>query len=289
METKRSYRRVKPLKTHQRTCACCGCVFVVGRDQARNKTCSKECHSAVLREAGYKTPTSVCLGCGVEFRRSSTNTNKGLYCTRKCAFHNYKSWMKFNIRPAGAKRLKYTPVIATACKYCSSVFFQKDCVRKRTFCRSRQCSNKHSALSLARKRDDHRRAITLTCRGCDKQFSQSVIRGSGRAFCSIACSKRYYRRGQNHPESRARRFGVPCVYGIKPDAVLRRDRYRCQLCGRATPKRLRGTSHDAAPEVDHIIPLSRGGGHTWDNVQCACRRCNSLKADSELGQLRLAI
>ncbi len=29
--------------------------------------------------------------------------------------------------------------------------------------------------------------------------------------------------------------------------------------------------------VDHVIPRSRGGTHTWDNVVAACRRCNSKK------------
>lgn len=48
-------------------------------------------------------------------------------------------------------------------------------------------------------------------------------------------------------------------------AVLVRDNFECQYCGRA------------AENVDHIIPKSRGGGHTWDNVVAACRPCNSRK------------
>ena len=32
-----------------------------------------------------------------------------------------------------------------------------------------------------------------------------------------------------------------------------------------------------AENVDHVIPRSRGGPHTWDNVVAACRRCNSRK------------
>lgn len=48
-------------------------------------------------------------------------------------------------------------------------------------------------------------------------------------------------------------------------AVFVRDDFRCQYCGRS------------ADNVDHIIPKSRGGGHTWDNVVAACRPCNSRK------------
>src|SRR5437762_13937955 len=48
-------------------------------------------------------------------------------------------------------------------------------------------------------------------------------------------------------------------------AVFARDEWVCQYCGAP------------AENVDHVIPRSRGGQHTWDNVVAACRRCNSRK------------
>ncbi len=48
-------------------------------------------------------------------------------------------------------------------------------------------------------------------------------------------------------------------------AVFVRDNYECQYCGRN------------ADNVDHVIPRSRGGAHSWDNVVAACRPCNSRK------------
>jgi 5-methylcytosine-specific restriction endonuclease McrA len=48
-------------------------------------------------------------------------------------------------------------------------------------------------------------------------------------------------------------------------AVFARDGWVCQYCG------------NAAENVDHVLPKSRGGGHVWDNVVAACRRCNSRK------------
>jgi 5-methylcytosine-specific restriction endonuclease McrA len=50
--------------------------------------------------------------------------------------------------------------------------------------------------------------------------------------------------------------------------VLRRDNHSCQYCG--STKNL---------TIDHVIPRSKGGQHTWDNVVAACERCNSLKGD----------
>ncbi len=50
--------------------------------------------------------------------------------------------------------------------------------------------------------------------------------------------------------------------------VLRRDKHACQYCG--STKKL---------TLDHVIPRSKGGKHTWDNVVTACERCNSQKGD----------
>ena len=50
--------------------------------------------------------------------------------------------------------------------------------------------------------------------------------------------------------------------------VLRRDKHTCQYCG--STKKL---------TLDHVIPRSKGGKHTWDNVVTACERCNSRKSD----------
>jgi 5-methylcytosine-specific restriction endonuclease McrA len=61
-------------------------------------------------------------------------------------------------------------------------------------------------------------------------------------------------------------------------AVFARDHWSCQYCGAP------------AENLDHVVPRSRGGAHTWENVVAACRRCNSRKENrltEEVG-LRLA-
>jgi 5-methylcytosine-specific restriction endonuclease McrA len=50
--------------------------------------------------------------------------------------------------------------------------------------------------------------------------------------------------------------------------LLRRDRHQCQYCG--SKKQL---------TIDHIIPRSKGGTHTWENVVIACESCNCSKSD----------
>ncbi|HSG78853.1 MAG TPA: HNH endonuclease [Acidimicrobiia bacterium] len=50
-------------------------------------------------------------------------------------------------------------------------------------------------------------------------------------------------------------------------AVFARDESTCQYCGRT------------AENIDHVLPRSRGGTHTWENVAAACRPCNTRKGD----------
>ena len=38
---------------------------------------------------------------------------------------------------------------------------------------------------------------------------------------------------------------------------------------------------DNYPSVDHIKPISKGGTHTWDNIQLAHRYCNTIKSDND--------
>ena len=52
-------------------------------------------------------------------------------------------------------------------------------------------------------------------------------------------------------------------------AVLARDGHRCQYCGRRLPAN--------QLSLDHVIPRSRGGMDTWENIVCACLKCNIRK------------
>lgn len=53
--------------------------------------------------------------------------------------------------------------------------------------------------------------------------------------------------------------------------IYLRDKYRCQYCGRqGKPDEL---------NIDHLIPRSRGGASSWDNVVVACIACNRRKGN----------
>ena len=67
---------------------------------------------------------------------------------------------------------------------------------------------------------------------------------------------------------------------FNPIDVLKRDRYICQACGCKTRPDYKNQYHPKRPELDHIIPLSRGGEHSMQNTQCLCHQCNIEKSNN---------
>lgn len=61
--------------------------------------------------------------------------------------------------------------------------------------------------------------------------------------------------------------------GLSRRAIFARDGWRCAYC--------RGP----AETIDHVLPRSRGGRHSWENVVAACGRCNHTKGDKTPAEL----
>lgn len=67
-------------------------------------------------------------------------------------------------------------------------------------------------------------------------------------------------------------------FGLYEIAV--RDRFTCSLCGDSVDITLH-KNNPLAPNLDHIIPISKGGTHTRRNISLTHRVCNIKKADIE--------
>ena len=60
--------------------------------------------------------------------------------------------------------------------------------------------------------------------------------------------------------------------------IYKRDDHQCQYCG---------STEDLT--LDHIIPKSKGGGDTWDNLVTCCIKCNSKKGNKYLKETDLVL
>ncbi|MEE9275633.1 MAG: HNH endonuclease [bacterium] len=71
---------------------------------------------------------------------------------------------------------------------------------------------------------------------------------------------------------RLRRYVKLPRYGEIPFSkknIYRRDGYTCQYCSEMA----------GSLTMDHVVPRSRGGETTWENVVCCCRACNARKGN----------
>lgn len=98
----------------------------------------------------------------------------------------------------------------------------------------------------------------------------------------------FYKRANNATKEARRREKIQSALVDKDITVMglfKRDAGVCYLCGRrcnAEDYVMNGETFIAGdwyPSIDHVIPLAKGGKHSWDNVRLAHRRCNSLKSD----------
>lgn len=91
----------------------------------------------------------------------------------------------------------------------------------------------------------------------------------------IKCREGYRRR-------RALKYKTQ-IEPISEKVVFMRDGWICQICTKRVDKRFKYPNPKCA-SLDHIIPLSKGGSHTYANIQLAHFGCNMSKHDRTLPQ-----
>lgn len=115
------------------------------------------------------------------------------------------------------------------------------------------------------------------------------------SWAEVAALQRQYER-ERHDWVRTVRYeiAVPRIirllgYDRLPEQTVKlnrrnlfaRDRNVCQYCGHAYP------TSDLS--IDHVKPRAQGGGETWDNLVCACIRCNARKGGRTPDQAHMTL
>lgn len=103
-------------------------------------------------------------------------------------------------------------------------------------------------------------------------------------YCSDACSKKAMYAVKDH-RRRVKISSAMVDKDITVKGLYKRDKGICYLCGEKcdfedyTVKNGFFIAGNRYPSIDHIVPLAKGGKHSWDNVRLAHRICNSIKRD----------
>lgn len=218
----------------------------------------------------------VCKLCGKEIKRGASHRSlsERTYCSDEC----YRK-----ARGCETKKI-------TFCQLCGKQFQeQRDCAN--LFC-SKSCASKYKGIKLTEQRLERERhseelkkefkeALKRVeelryriehekfCKTCGKLFTAKIYT---QVCCCPECSRRHENRNKDR---RIYKNGQPDL-SITLTKLYLRDGGVCKICERSIDFDCDPNS-DYYPSIDHIIPIARGGLHSWDNVQLLCRRCNYLK------------
>ena len=194
----------------------------------------------------------------------------------KCRANAYKSIAK---KKEANGIYKKTDIIIKECEYCKKHKVYKGKVGKK-FC-SRACMISH--------RNSTRIGIKLNisfkeynCKICNNVF---VSKFPGNCNDCKKERNRLYRKADKKKRKAAlKSIATELVFDIK---VFERDNWRCKNCKCKVQKD--DIYKNNAAELDHIVPISLGGPHSYSNVQTLCRECNQKKSNKYNGQLIMSI
>lgn len=210
-----------------------------------------------------------CKVCGIGIVVTPLRGPQKTYCSDRC------KWL-FRHPPKGKSD--------RTCAECGKLF--------KAF-NARFCSPACAHKNLSRGR-----LYECKCKTCGIGFT---ARTKDKRYCSNSCVP-WEKRQKTPGEMKARKrlnwihrnhirrmlYRETSVEYINPEEIFNRDGWRCQHCGCKTH---RGGSqhHPKYANLDHIIPLSRGGHHVKLNLQCLCRACNMSKSAKTEGEQLLLV
>jgi 5-methylcytosine-specific restriction endonuclease McrA/endogenous inhibitor of DNA gyrase (YacG/DUF329 family) len=285
-----------------RICRQCGSRFVRSAKGQPTKYCSEQCKHVALQRwnrADYaRRNLKTCEVCAKPY----VGIKRRRWCSAECKRAAEVAALKpprernpanhFNCKQCGnAVYRKWANSPSKLDRLPSERHCSKACARRS---RSAEAASRRLARNDSRHVDRRIRAEIAAlrnmatrsipdrrhCQRCGSAFARLSLRIR---LCKECKASTHRAQKLRHKAIRRARIAIDAEM-IDPILVFEAQGWRCQLCGVWTPRELRGTNSDNAPELDHIIPLARGGRHVRSNVQCACRKCNGIKGSGGIAE-----
>ena len=256
------------------TCAHCNVQLNLNTRGRPKKFCSQKCGWDYRHKLSGATPLEIhkaqrreralitCEQCGSGFIQNGKTYKDGQ--PRKAKFCSQKCYLDKRT-PSVDSEPKIRAVWFRHCTECEKHFVAR-------FESIEQCSPSCKSRSYNKRKFV---ASPMNCTECGDVFVPEYG-DKRRGFCGTSCGNRFNKRLRS---DRIKALPATMKESFSPFAVFNRDGWSCVACGIDTPKHLRGSYESNAPELDHVVPLSKGGSHTMANTQCLCRSCNADKSD----------
>lgn len=276
-------KRIHYVGKREKNCAFCG------KELPKFKTryCSRECgiranHIKTGRISHSEILTKNCCVCGKEFQ---TWRSRKTTCSEECRRKRDASARSYDAEYEHQKYLKKHPDAKTTEQrheeHLLRLEKQKEEKAEKAIAmflqdvewESRRADKKR--IKEANRKYWQEYEQEHTCVECGKKY---IAHYPLAKYCSKKCSRKVTR-------IRKRYEGITIDKDITVQKLAKRDHDKCQLCGlpvdwddkHKTDKAI--ICGDMYPSIDHIIPISSGGLHAWNNVQLAHRICNTKKSN----------
>lgn len=267
-------------------CLYCGKEFDNNRGhtkKGKQKFCCRDCFLSYCRDKRNE-PKSYCERCGKPIYEKSHKTGKiKKYCSEECQKRNQsEKAFKYVFCHYCGKTFKETRDITNL--YCSKKCYEK--AKAEDNMKSRQEEDERKKKLLEEYYDTVGEAKKMLARAeairheidCGKNCAVCGQYFVGRSPLQVCCGEECSRKNTNRKkDKRIYKNGKPDL-SITLTKLYLRDEGVCQICGRKIEFDCDPNS-DYYPSIDHVKPLSKGGLHQWDNVQLACRKCNTEKGN----------
>lgn len=261
----------------ERTVTCLNCEKNYITEREHTKFCSDSCRVSYNKKNNGSL-TKICAWCENPF---VTYRKEKCYCNNNCYNRHLDSLPKVEPKP-------YIPVtkVFRSCSWCCS-FFETTEKGDGKFC-SERCRNRESSYKLSQKRKEDNLSIKRLCKNCGVEFRSDKNTGT----CSDRCARRYWDRNSNNARRERMLRNGEIDNDITLEKLFIKDKGECYICGEACEWEDYSLNKEGYtivgkkyPSIDHVIPISKGGTHTWRNIKLAHHYCNSLKSDKMLGEM----
>lgn len=239
-------------------CATCGVALPRTGNRGRPR---KRCRACVANPS-RRPDIAKCATCENYFSVTIKQGPVPAYCSRRCSQRSHSPLV--------------SPPEPRACQECGTTF--------QPLRSAAVCSDACRVAFAARRQSEAARArctpYDMECYFCGDTFTvDPYTRRNEPKYCRQLCGQQ-----ANRDRRRAKIAGTT-TERVDRHLVFERDEYICGICHQPVCRTLRYPD-PMSKSLDHIIPISRGGSHTYDNVQCSHLCCNvqaaTKRADFEL-------
>jgi hypothetical protein len=203
----------------------------------------------------------ICLSCGISMVYAGIGRKK-LYCSTKCK-------NKYDVKRRIEKGNYYKEKTSVRCESCNTDFLTA--FEQQRFC-SLSCRKQKKSIYQSS-------VYFYKCDDCEIDFTTSRHLSGMSAKPPVRCKACQLERTRVRDRKKTvARQGALSSPRISVEIIAKRDSYICHLCNQLVDMDIKRTDKLGAT-IDHVLPISKGGLDTMENVALAHWICNIRKGN----------